>query len=260
MKSEKWTRPTVGWIAGESAEDDEDVVDVQLGHDLVSLFFSGGHGLADARDVRVVPRVVVDEDGAVGHGRDLVAVVPPGHDARVLGRVHAQPVVGLAEVVENDARIVVAARWQHDARRAVRLRRHPRAVEGVADEEERDERREAPRHLEAERHRRLAAARPPTAVGARRRRRLVVARSVQVLHLAGQRRRHGDARQDAHHRRQNQHQTHHHALRTKAQVFFSISLELSVSMTTVPNLEASSSLKWKHERWCCPTYWPVSGF
>ena len=83
------------------------------------------HGLADPGDVGVVPRVVVDEDGPVGHfvrkmggkfkineslslpvghGRDLVPVVPPRHHLRVLGRVHAQPPVGLAEVVENDAR------------------------------------------------------------------------------------------------------------------------------------------------------------
>ena len=47
--------------------------------------------------MRIVPGVVVDEDGPVGHGRDLVAVVPPGHDLCVLGRVLAQPVVRLEQ-------------------------------------------------------------------------------------------------------------------------------------------------------------------
>ena len=41
--------------------------------------------------MRIVPSVVVDEGGAVGHASNLVAVVPPGHDARVLGRVMGRP-------------------------------------------------------------------------------------------------------------------------------------------------------------------------
>ena len=46
-------------------------------------------------DVCVVPRVVVDDDGAVGHGGDLVSVVPPAHHHRIRGAVMAQPGVGL---------------------------------------------------------------------------------------------------------------------------------------------------------------------
>ena len=55
-------------------------------------------------DVAVVPRVVVDKRRAVRHASDLVAVVPPRHDARPVRRVLSQPVVRLAEVVENVAR------------------------------------------------------------------------------------------------------------------------------------------------------------
>lgn len=49
----------------------------------------------------VVPRVVVDERRPVGHPRNLIPVVPPRHDARMLVRVLPQPVVGLPEVVQD---------------------------------------------------------------------------------------------------------------------------------------------------------------
>eukprot|EP00053_Salpingoeca_punica_P010929 m.97584 g.97584 ORF g.97584 m.97584 type:complete len:573 (+) comp15536_c0_seq2:800-2518(+) len=96
----------------------------------------GGHGLADAGDVGVVPGVVVDDDGAVGHGADLVAVVPPGHDLCVLRGVVAQPVVGLAEVVEDGAGAVVLAGGEDDRRGGVGLRGDPGAVVGVHAEED----------------------------------------------------------------------------------------------------------------------------
>ena len=51
--------------------------------------------------MRVIPRVVVHKRRPVGHACDLVPVVPPGHDARVLVRVLTQPVVCLAEVVKD---------------------------------------------------------------------------------------------------------------------------------------------------------------
>ena len=73
---------TVRRIPNMSPEDDQHIVHIQLPHDEVGLVLLAGHGLANPRDVRVVPRVVVHQDGAVGHGRDLVAVVPPRHDLR----------------------------------------------------------------------------------------------------------------------------------------------------------------------------------
>ena len=62
-----------------------DIVDIELPHDLVRLVLGGGHGLAHAGDVRIVPGVVVHQDGPVGHGRDLVPVVPPRHHLGILG-------------------------------------------------------------------------------------------------------------------------------------------------------------------------------
>ena len=68
---------------------------------------------ADRGDVRVVPGVVVDDDGAVAHAGHLVAVVPPGHELGVLVGVHAHPVVGLAVVVQHVARAVaVGGGWE----------------------------------------------------------------------------------------------------------------------------------------------------
>ena len=49
----------------------------------------------------VVPSVVIDERGFVAHARYLVAVVPPGHDAGLVVRVLTQPVVRLAEIIQD---------------------------------------------------------------------------------------------------------------------------------------------------------------
>lgn len=54
--------------------------------------------------VTVVPRVVIDQRGPVGHAGYLVPVVPPRHDAGVLVCILPQPVVGLPEVIQDVAR------------------------------------------------------------------------------------------------------------------------------------------------------------
>ena len=61
----------VAAVADDPAEDDEDVVHVQLRHDLVGRRLIGGHGLAHQGDVRVVPRVVVYQRRSVRHSRNL---------------------------------------------------------------------------------------------------------------------------------------------------------------------------------------------
>ena len=89
----------VAGVAGEASEDEQDVIDVERLQDRVRVLLGGGEGAADGGDVRVVPRVVVDQDGAVGHGGHLVAVVPPGEDLGVRVGVLAEPKVRLAVVV-----------------------------------------------------------------------------------------------------------------------------------------------------------------
>ena len=76
----------------------------------------GGEALAEQRDVLVVPRVAVGDGRAVAHPVDLVAVVPPRHHTRVLGRVVAQPPVGLAEVVDQHGASGTVSPAQHDLR------------------------------------------------------------------------------------------------------------------------------------------------
>ena len=56
--------------------------------------------------MRIIPGIVVHERRPVGHSRYLVSIVPPGHDPGVLVGVLPQPVVSLAEVVENVAATV----------------------------------------------------------------------------------------------------------------------------------------------------------
>ncbi len=97
-------------VPDDAAKDDEDVVHIEIGHDLVGLALVGAHGLAHQGDVRVVPRVVVHQRGPVCHAGYLVAVVPPAHDGRILVGVLPKPVVGLAEVVQDVAAAVRTVR------------------------------------------------------------------------------------------------------------------------------------------------------
>lgn len=76
--------PTVRRVPHEPPEYDKHIVHVQLAHDLVGAFLRGRHGLADARDVSVVPSVVVHYHRSIRHRRYLVAVVPPRHHFRIL--------------------------------------------------------------------------------------------------------------------------------------------------------------------------------
>ena len=83
----------------------------------------------------VVPCVVVNEDGPVAHAGNLVAVVPPGEDLRVLLGVHLKPVVGLAEVVDDNTRAIVTSAGQNDRRGRIGLGSHVSRVVDVARKE-----------------------------------------------------------------------------------------------------------------------------
>ena len=62
----------------------------------------------------VIPGVVIDQDSSVAHAGNLVSVVPPGEDLGILLGVHLQPVVGLAEVVNDDTGAIIASARQND--------------------------------------------------------------------------------------------------------------------------------------------------
>mmetsp|Transcript_27728 Transcript_27728/g.55788 ORF Transcript_27728/g.55788 Transcript_27728/m.55788 type:complete len:236 (-) Transcript_27728:1301-2008(-) len=82
----------------------------------VGLLLRGGEDAAQGGDVLVVPCVAVGDARAFGDASDLIAVVPPGHHPRVLWRVVAKPMVGLAVVVEDDLLAILQPRLEHDLR------------------------------------------------------------------------------------------------------------------------------------------------
>ncbi len=127
-------------VAHAATKDNEDIVHIVLAHHLERAFLVSGHGQTNCRDVSVVARIVVHNDGSVAHTRDLVAIVPPGHDARVLGCVVSQPRVRLAEVVEDNALAAVSRGHDDDRGGGVGGGSHPRAVDGEEVKEHKEER------------------------------------------------------------------------------------------------------------------------
>ena len=74
----------------------------QMLDNLVALGDVGREDLAEQSNVLVVPRVAVRHGGAIGNRRNLLAVIPPTHDARIGRRVVTQPPIGLAKIVKLD--------------------------------------------------------------------------------------------------------------------------------------------------------------
>mmetsp|Transcript_132946 Transcript_132946/g.343954 ORF Transcript_132946/g.343954 Transcript_132946/m.343954 type:complete len:415 (-) Transcript_132946:948-2192(-) len=78
-------------------------------------------------DVLVVPRVAVSDGRALGHTGDLVPVVPPSHDASILGCVIPDPLVA-ADVVVDDHLFPGAELGLEHELRIGHLLRHPVAM------------------------------------------------------------------------------------------------------------------------------------
>lgn len=66
---------------------------------------------------------------------DLIAIVPPRHDSRVVVSVLSQPIVGLSIVVDDLSLARVGIGGEHDTRTRVGVACHPRAVHGEEHEE-----------------------------------------------------------------------------------------------------------------------------
>lgn len=117
-------------VASKTAENYENIINVQLLNDFVGVIFGRCHRLSDSRyvcvvlkndclnfDSKIYPSVVVDNNGSIGHCRKLISknwmlkvrkscnwpIIPPAHDFGVFVGVLSQPVVGLTEVVKDDA-------------------------------------------------------------------------------------------------------------------------------------------------------------
>lgn len=91
----------VAGISQKATENNQDIIHLVLAHDGIADFLAGGHSLADSRDVCVVPGVVVDKRGTVGHATNLVAIIPPRHDLGIILGVLAQPLIRLTIIVND---------------------------------------------------------------------------------------------------------------------------------------------------------------
>mmetsp|Transcript_8699 Transcript_8699/g.28678 ORF Transcript_8699/g.28678 Transcript_8699/m.28678 type:complete len:252 (+) Transcript_8699:494-1249(+) len=111
----------------------------EVADDLVRALGGRSEGAREVGDVLVVPRVAVGDGGAVGDARDLVPVVPPRHDAGVLGGVVADPVVRLEVVIHHHGLAALEASLEHDRGLGHGLGHHVRVVPqlegGGADDE-----------------------------------------------------------------------------------------------------------------------------
>ena len=103
----------------------------------VGLLLRRGEDAPEGGNVLVIPRVAVGDRGALRDAGNLVAIVPPRHDARVLGGVVPQPEVGLAVVVDHHKLAVLQLPTVHDLRLARALGELVGvAIEGAAHAEE----------------------------------------------------------------------------------------------------------------------------
>ena len=62
----------------------------------------------------VVPRVVVNKCCSISHAGDLISVIPPAHDDSIFGRVLTQPIICLAEIIDDVLGTVLVSGCQND--------------------------------------------------------------------------------------------------------------------------------------------------
>lgn len=91
----------VARVSKKATKNNQDIVNLMLTHNRVADLFTGAHGFAHGRDMRVVPGVVVDQCRSVSHATNLVAIVPPRHDLGILLGVLAEPLVRLAVIIND---------------------------------------------------------------------------------------------------------------------------------------------------------------
>mmetsp|Transcript_142040 Transcript_142040/g.441672 ORF Transcript_142040/g.441672 Transcript_142040/m.441672 type:complete len:231 (+) Transcript_142040:517-1209(+) len=119
----------LGQVVATAAGPDEHVVR-QVSDDVPRALLGARQRPAERGDVLVVPGVAVGDGGALGDAGYLVSVVPPRHDARVLGRVLVDPLVALQVVVDQDVLSVPALDLVDD----LRVGQGPRNAVAVLDE------------------------------------------------------------------------------------------------------------------------------
>lgn len=96
---------------------DQNIINIKPIAYFKSLIFRGTHGQPHCSNVCIVPSIVINESSSIGESSDLVPIVPPTHDDRVLLSVHPQPVVGLSVVIDDVFLAVVIGGKDHRWRR-----------------------------------------------------------------------------------------------------------------------------------------------
>ncbi len=80
------------------------------------------------RRLTVIPSVVIDQSGSIGHTSNLVSIIPPTHHDRILRCILPEPIVGLSEIVYDVLAPVWVLRSKYDRRRGIGIGRDPRAM------------------------------------------------------------------------------------------------------------------------------------
>mmetsp|Transcript_42760 Transcript_42760/g.77245 ORF Transcript_42760/g.77245 Transcript_42760/m.77245 type:complete len:448 (-) Transcript_42760:1145-2488(-) len=87
-------------VVAPSTSPDQDVVS-HVPDCIVSSLLRACQRAAECGNVLMVPSVSIRDGGPLGDARDLIAVVPPGHDARILRCILVNPLVALEVIVDQ---------------------------------------------------------------------------------------------------------------------------------------------------------------
>mmetsp|Transcript_43359 Transcript_43359/g.94218 ORF Transcript_43359/g.94218 Transcript_43359/m.94218 type:complete len:266 (-) Transcript_43359:435-1232(-) len=101
----------------------------QMSNHFVGLFLRPCEALAQQGDVLMVPGISIRQSGAIAESIDLIAVIPPGHDPSILGRLVTQPPIGLAVVIDEDHLTIFGPTFQYDGGLRQALPNHPAVVD-----------------------------------------------------------------------------------------------------------------------------------
>mmetsp|Transcript_39854 Transcript_39854/g.95662 ORF Transcript_39854/g.95662 Transcript_39854/m.95662 type:complete len:479 (-) Transcript_39854:602-2038(-) len=103
----------LGQIIAVAPSPDQHIIG-QVSDSVPSPLLRSSEAPAQGRDVLVVPSVAIGDGGPVGDTCNLVPVIPPGHDAGILGGVVTEPLVGLEVVVDDGILSILHTVHEHN--------------------------------------------------------------------------------------------------------------------------------------------------
>lgn len=160
-----------------------------------------------------------------------------------LGRVHLEPIVRLAEIIEDDATAVMGACTKHNAGRRICLGGDPGTMEGIHDEHQCDDGHKSDGHLALNAAALLFQFLVLSLALLRRR---FEASGVDTPDILGQQMRYGNAREHTHYRCQHKHQTHHDPSKIDASHTIQYDKDIRVGQTRETKVEAGRKQEHKN--------------